>query len=55
VFIQRHEATYPEALARRHYLDLREFDRLEAGGHFTVAEVPAEMAARIRRFVRSVG
>jgi pimeloyl-ACP methyl ester carboxylesterase len=55
VFIQRHEAAYPEALARRHYLDLREFDRLEEGGHFTVAEVPAEMAARIRGFVRSVG
>lgn len=55
VFVQRHEATYPEVLARRHYLDLREFDRLEVGGHFTVAEVPAEMAARVRRFVRSVG
>jgi pimeloyl-ACP methyl ester carboxylesterase len=55
VFVQRHEADYPEVLARRHYLDLREFDRLEVGGHFTVAEVPVEMAARVRRFVRSVG
>jgi pimeloyl-ACP methyl ester carboxylesterase len=53
VFIQRHEATYPESLARRHYLDLRVFDRLEEGGHFTVAEVPEQMAARVRDFVRS--
>jgi pimeloyl-ACP methyl ester carboxylesterase len=55
VLIQRHEATYPESLARRHYLDLRVFDRLDEGGHFTVAEVPAEMAARFREFVRSLG
>jgi pimeloyl-ACP methyl ester carboxylesterase len=54
VFIQRHESTYPESLARRHYLDLRVFDRLDEGGHFTVAEVPAEMAARVREFVRSL-
>ncbi|MFC8798758.1 epoxide hydrolase family protein [Promicromonospora sp. NPDC057138] len=54
VFIQRHEAAYPESLARHHYLDLRVFDRLEEGGHFTVAEVPEEMAARVREFVRSV-
>lgn len=54
VFIQRHEAAYPESLARRHYLDLRVFDRLTEGGHFTVGEVPGEMAARVREFVRSV-
>jgi pimeloyl-ACP methyl ester carboxylesterase len=54
VFIQRHEATYPESLARRHYLDLRVFDRLEEGGHFTVAEVPDEMAARVRAFVNAL-
>ena len=55
VFIQRHEATYPESLARRHYLDLRVFDRLDEGGHFTIGEVPDEMAARVREFVRSLG
>ena len=55
VFIQRHEAAYPESLARRHYLDLRVFDRLDEGGHFTVAEVPGEMAARVREFVGSLG
>lgn len=51
VWIQRHEGTYPESLARAHYLDLRWFDRLEAGGHFAVAEVPEEMATRVRRFL----
>jgi pimeloyl-ACP methyl ester carboxylesterase len=55
VLIQRHEAGYPESLARGHYLDLRVFDRLDEGGHFTVAEVPEEMAARVREFVRSLG
>ncbi|MEJ3404812.1 epoxide hydrolase family protein [Rathayibacter sp. YIM 133350] len=54
VFIQRHEATYPESLARRHYRDLRVIDRLPAGGHFTVAEVPDDMAARVRDFVFSL-
>ncbi|MFF2494198.1 epoxide hydrolase family protein [Agromyces sp. NPDC058064] len=55
VFIQRHEAAYPESLARRHYLDLRVFDRLEAGGHFTAAEVPDDLAARVRAFVAELG
>ncbi|MFF2371682.1 epoxide hydrolase family protein [Agromyces sp. NPDC058110] len=55
VFIQRHESTYPESLARRHYLDLREFGRLAEGGHFTAAEVPAELAERMRAFARSLG
>jgi pimeloyl-ACP methyl ester carboxylesterase len=54
VFIQRHEAAYPESLARRHYLDLRVFDRLPEGGHFAVAEVPDAMAARMREFVNSL-
>ncbi|WP_448811177.1 epoxide hydrolase family protein [Agromyces bauzanensis] len=54
VFIQRHEGTYPESLARSHYQDLRVFDRLDEGGHFTVAEVPDEMAARVRAFVGSL-
>ncbi|UOQ87995.1 epoxide hydrolase [Agromyces endophyticus] len=51
VFIQRHEAAYPESLARRHYRDLRVFERLPEGGHFTVGEVPEAMAARVREFV----
>ena len=51
VWIQRHEGEYPESLARSHYLDLRWFDRLHEGGHFAIAEVPDEMAARMRRFL----
>jgi len=55
VHIQRHEGDYPESLARRFYQDLRIFERLSEGGHFTVAEVPAVMAERLRAFAREVG
>jgi pimeloyl-ACP methyl ester carboxylesterase len=55
VYIQRHESTYPESLARRHYLDLREFGRLDEGGHFTAAEVPDVLAERMRAFAGSLG
>ncbi|GAA1737004.1 epoxide hydrolase [Microbacterium paludicola] len=54
VFIQRHEHDYPEVLARRYYLDLRVFERLERGGHFTIAEVPREMADRVRAFAATL-
>lgn len=54
VFVQRHEADYPESLARRFYRDLRVFERLPAGGHFTAAEVPGELAERIRGFVATL-
>ncbi|GAA1830548.1 epoxide hydrolase family protein [Agromyces salentinus] len=55
VHIQRHEAAYPESLVRRHYLDLRVFERLDEGGHFTAAEVPDALAERLRSFARSLG
>jgi epoxide hydrolase len=55
VHIQRHEHDYPEVLARDFYTDLRVFERLDEGGHFTVAEVPAAMAARVRAFAREIG
>jgi pimeloyl-ACP methyl ester carboxylesterase len=54
VHIQRHEALYPESVARGYYRDLRVFERLDEGGHFTVAEVPEAMAERFRALVRSV-
>ena len=54
VHIQRHEANYPESVARAFYLDLRTFERLDEGAHFTVAEVPEAMAARFRALVQSV-
>ena len=55
VFIQRHERDYPETLARDFYRDLRVFERLDEGGHFTVAEVPAAMALRVQAFAERVG
>ena len=55
MFIQRHEGDYPESLARGFYRDLRVFERLDEGGHFAVAEVPAAMAARTRAFARELG
>jgi pimeloyl-ACP methyl ester carboxylesterase len=55
VFIQRHEAGYPESLARGYYRDLRTFERLDEGGHFAVAEVPQAMADRVRAFAQELG
>jgi len=55
VFVQRHEHDNPESVARRFYRDLRVFERLDEGGHFTVAEVPHAMAERVRRFARELG
>ncbi len=55
VHVQRHEADYPESLARGFYRDLRTFERLEQGGHFAIAEVPDAMAARFRAFAIALG
>jgi len=55
VFIQRHEHDYPESIARDFYRDLRTFERLQEGGHFTVAEVPTAMAQRTRAFAAELG
>ena len=54
VFIQRHEADYPEVMARAFYRDLRVFERLSEGGHFTAAEVPEALAQRVGDFVESL-
>ncbi|MFE5408776.1 epoxide hydrolase family protein [Microbacterium sp. NPDC056569] len=54
VHIQRHEGDYPETLARGFYRDLRTFERLDAGGHFAIAEVPAAMAERVRAFAQEL-
>ena len=55
VHIQAHEHDYPESLAREFYRDLRVFERLSEGGHFTIAEVPQAMADRLRSFAREIG
>src|SRR6478752_4523293 len=40
ILIQRHEAAYPRSLAEKSYTDIRTFERLERGGHFTAWEAP---------------
>ncbi|MET0672650.1 MAG: epoxide hydrolase family protein [Microbacterium sp.] len=55
VHIQKHEGDYPESLARDYYRDLRVFERLPAGGHFAVGEVPEQMAERTRAFANALG
>lgn len=54
VYVQRHEHDYPEVLARGYYRDLRVFERLDRGGHFTLAEVPEQMAERFRAFAAAL-
>ncbi|MCT9820245.1 epoxide hydrolase N-terminal domain-containing protein [Microbacterium sp. W1N] len=55
VAIQRHEADYPESVARAFYRDLRGFERMPVGGHFAAAEVPEQLADHVRRFARELG
>jgi pimeloyl-ACP methyl ester carboxylesterase len=47
VVVQTHEGEYPESLARKSYLDLRSFAKLDHGGHFTSFEAPAAIARAI--------
>ncbi|GAB4003881.1 epoxide hydrolase [Glycomyces albus] len=47
VLVQTHEGAYPRSLAEKSYLDLRRFDRLERGGHFTAWEAPQAVADAI--------
>jgi pimeloyl-ACP methyl ester carboxylesterase len=48
ILIQRHEAAYPRSLAEKSYSDIRSFDRLERGGHFTAWEAPTAVAEAVR-------
>ncbi|WP_430593242.1 epoxide hydrolase family protein [Humidisolicoccus flavus] len=45
--IQTHEAGYPRSLAEKSYLDIRSFERLKSGGHFTAWENPKAVADAI--------
>lgn len=47
IVIQTHEATYPRSLAEKTYTDIRSFERLEHGGHFTAWEAPEAVAATV--------
>ncbi|MDR6971239.1 epoxide hydrolase [Leifsonia shinshuensis] len=48
ILVQRHEAAYPRSLAEKSYADIRSFNRLERGGHFTAWEAPDAIAAAVR-------
>jgi pimeloyl-ACP methyl ester carboxylesterase len=54
VIVQTHEGEYPESLARKSYLDLRSFEKLKHGGHFTAFEAPVEIARTILSLERLV-
>lgn len=47
IVIQTHEAAYPRSLAEKSYADVRSFQRLSRGGHFTAWENPTAIAAAI--------
>lgn len=48
IVVQRHEAGYPRSLAEKSYTDIRSFERLERGGHFTAWEAPYAVARIVR-------
>lgn len=48
IVVQRHESAYPRTLAEKSYADIRSFQRLKHGGHFTAWEAPDAVAAAIR-------
>jgi pimeloyl-ACP methyl ester carboxylesterase len=54
IMVQRHERGYPRSLAERTYDDIRSFDPLEHGGHFTASEAAPAVAEVIRRFARGL-
>ncbi|MCU1423123.1 MAG: epoxide hydrolase [Microbacteriaceae bacterium] len=54
IMVQQHERGYPRSLAARTYDDIRSFDALEHGGHFTASEAPKAVADVIRRFARGL-
>ena len=47
IVIQTHEAAYPRSLAEKSYTDIRSFERLEHGGHFTAWEAPHAVASAV--------
>lgn len=47
ILIQTHESAYPRSLAEKSYADIRAFQRLAHGGHFTAWENPTAVADAI--------
>jgi pimeloyl-ACP methyl ester carboxylesterase len=54
VIVQQYEREYPRSIAERTYDDIRSFDLLARGGHFTALEHPAEVAGLVRRFAATL-
>lgn len=54
ILINTHEHGYPRSLAEKSYTDIRSFERLESGGHFTAWENPDAVAAAIAEHARRV-
>lgn len=54
ILINTHEHGYPRSLAEKTYTDIRSFERLESGGHFTAWENPDAVAAAIAEHARRV-
>ncbi|WP_348788413.1 epoxide hydrolase family protein [Leifsonia sp. NPDC080035] len=54
ILVQRHEAEYPRSLAEKSYTDIRSFERLSKGGHFTAWEAPGPVAAAITALAAEV-
>lgn len=54
IIVQQHEREYPRSVADRTYDDIRSFDLLEQGGHFTATEAPQAVAQIIRGFVATL-
>lgn len=54
ILINTHERAYPRSLAEKSYTDIRAFERLEHGGHFTAWENPSAVAATLREHARRV-
>ncbi|KQR54075.1 hypothetical protein ASF88_04370 [Leifsonia sp. Leaf336] len=47
IIVQTHEGAYPRSLAEKSYADIRSFERLSRGGHFTAWENPTAIASAI--------
>jgi epoxide hydrolase len=54
IAIQQHEREYPRAVAERTYTDIRSFEMLDSGGHFTAYEAPEAMARIVLELLESI-
>ncbi len=55
VSVQWGERGFPRSYAERTYTDIRRWNNLPTGGHFTAKQTPDLVAADIRNFFSSLG